>query len=627
MTDDRRVPPPLRSSSENSRDGLGYAREAGADHDESPPAPRETPAPTVETRAQDPSPREIMAMLEELGSRLDRVETRLNTALSRRKPDNRARPAPAPITQPSGRADPPAPAAPTPGPSPDPELGPAPEPTAARPGPRAGSTHGLRGLMKDRRAADRVTRAPGLRTPIAPAPGVSAPSAPAPAATPGEPSSTYYATRREPTRRKRGRLLLPLLVLIALAGGGWWIMADRPSMEEIVDEAFMHLDRVFYGPADGATDTAPEDVVSDTPDDDLFESDPSAADTRTAGAGGSAGRASWTPASSSGSGAGGAGPGEGADAEPAEAQTVDAVNQGPAIEAAPRDPVGTQPLSSRDDDLAAAANLPGDAPETLQTLARRATNGDADAQHDLATAFALGQDIPQDLERAVFWYRQSAEAGIANALYNLGVLTRDGLGRDASAEEAADLFRRAAERNHPDAQLALGRMQLAGRGVDQDPVQAAGWFQAASASGEPRGALELGRLFESGLDGAADTAAAAGWYRIAAEAGNEEAEAALERLVGEERQTPQAPENAPSISDLPDAVPPTNAEPVSDSQSVARIQELLAALNYDPGPADGVMGDLTRNAIEAFQEEYSLPVTGEPSRGLIEDLEHARSLE
>ncbi|WP_366658597.1 OmpA family protein [Fodinicurvata sp. EGI_FJ10296] len=189
-----------------------------------------------------------------------------------------------------------------------------------------------------------------------------------------------------------------------------------------------------------------------------------------------------------------------------------------------------------------AADLPGDAPNALHDLAQRAVAGNADAQHDLATAFALGEDISQNLERAVFWYQQSADAGIPNAIYNLGILTRDGLGRDASAEAAVKLFRRAAQRHHPDAQLALGRMILVGRGAERDPVQAARWFQAASAGGNPSGALELGRLFEAGLEGSVDRTAAAEWYRMAAEAGNEEAQAALDRLV---EQTPV--EQPPSI--------------------------------------------------------------------------------
>lgn len=615
MTDDRRVPPPLTTGTQTTQDSNDRAAPAlGAE-----PGSGDSGGDP----ARDPSPREIIRLLHQLSSRLDRVESRLNTALSRRKPD------PSKGTVSAGDSDaarrgesaPPAPSVDTP----------------HRPPPSA--HHGLRPLMRDRADTDRLTGSPGLRAPVANS-GAGSGTGTAPALDNGIPTPPYpgapvadtnssaasssgYTNRREPARRRRGRGALAFILLLGVIGGGWWLAADRPSMNDVVDLAYTQIDRLLYGPetpsasgdasADSGTGqsdgndptpaaSGPENADQGSPNSDgEWDSD----DRDQTGETTAAGQAAWTAA------------------------PTESIDQGPAIEAAPREDVGAEPLSpsgpAPDGDLSAAAELPDDAPESLSDLAQRAANGDADAQHDLATAFALGRDIPQDLERAVFWYQQSAESGIPNALYNLGVLTRDGLGREPSDDEAVTLFRRAAERNHPDAQLALGRMILDGRGADPDPVRAAGWFQAASAAGEPAGALEMGRLFEEGLDGAADTAAAAGWYRIAAEAGNESAQAALERLVGETPDAPQASSEAPSADDLPPSVAPANAEPVDDPDSIRRIQTLLAELGFDPGPADGVMGDQTRNAIEAFQEEFSMPVTGEPSRGMIEDLEDAQS--
>ena len=39
----------------------------------------------------------------------------------------------------------------------------------------------------------------------------------------------------------------------------------------------------------------------------------------------------------------------------------------------------------------------------------------------------------------------------------------------------------------------------------------------------------------------------------------------------------------------------------------------LATLGYKPGPADGILGSRTRSAVEAFQRDQGLPVTGEVS--------------
>jgi localization factor PodJL len=40
-------------------------------------------------------------------------------------------------------------------------------------------------------------------------------------------------------------------------------------------------------------------------------------------------------------------------------------------------------------------------------------------------------------------------------------------------------------------------------------------------------------------------------------------------------------------------------------------------LGYNPGPADGLMGSKTRNAIKAFQKDTNLPVDGQISDELM----------
>ncbi|MBI1290049.1 hypothetical protein GC173_02230 [bacterium] len=43
---------------------------------------------------------------------------------------------------------------------------------------------------------------------------------------------------------------------------------------------------------------------------------------------------------------------------------------------------------------------------------------------------------------------------------------------------------------------------------------------------------------------------------------------------------------------------------------IARVQQQLTNLGYDPGPVDGLMGPMTRNAIRSFQGDQELPVNG-----------------
>ena len=75
----------------------------------------------------------------------------------------------------------------------------------------------------------------------------------------------------------------------------------------------------------------------------------------------------------------------------------------------------------------------------------------------------------------------------------------------------------------------------------------------------------------------------------------------LDKLVGAE---PQPPEVAP----LPAA---------SSAGLVRDVQGALAARGYEPGPADGEAGPITRAAILAFEHDYGLAATAEASEALL----------
>jgi len=55
-------------------------------------------------------------------------------------------------------------------------------------------------------------------------------------------------------------------------------------------------------------------------------------------------------------------------------------------------------------------------------------------------------------------------------------------------------------------------------------------------------------------------------------------------------------------------------------------QEGLVALGYDPGPVDGAVGPMTREAIRAFQNANSMAATGEVSKPLLAAINTARGL-
>jgi len=62
---------------------------------------------------------------------------------------------------------------------------------------------------------------------------------------------------------------------------------------------------------------------------------------------------------------------------------------------------------------------------------------------------------------------------------------------------------------------------------------------------------------------------------------------------------------------------------VVDKAEVKVAQEALKKLNYEPGPVDGVFGPATFSAIELFQEDSGLNVTGVLSRNTFQNVTRA----
>jgi peptidoglycan hydrolase-like protein with peptidoglycan-binding domain len=67
----------------------------------------------------------------------------------------------------------------------------------------------------------------------------------------------------------------------------------------------------------------------------------------------------------------------------------------------------------------------------------------------------------------------------------------------------------------------------------------------------------------------------------------------------------------------PGTRPPAN---VGEPGRVAAAQRALIKLGYGPLKADGVMGAGTRQALERFEKDRRLPVTGELAARTVRDL-------
>lgn len=305
--------------------------------------------------------------------------------------------------------------------------------------------------------------------------------------------------------------------------------------------------------------------------------------------------------------------------------------------------IPVKPLAER---VAIDGRLTGFAKE----IENAALGGNPEAQHDLAALYTAGQEgVPQDFEKAFFWFTESGRQNVANARYNLGVLYQQGLGTLKNIEDAMNMYRSAALLGHPEAQYNLGIAYAEGIGVPYSIDAAVHYFERSALTGVAESAYNLGLIFENGLVGQVDNNKALFWYNMASERNNVEAQNALSQLttkiglslqevrdiVAVETETFPSLANEPVISsvakDFPaPAAPPLNESDIIDVRTVlpeqssfdliAPIQEQLMALGLYPGPADGINGPMTMDAIRSYQTMFNLQVDGQPTPGLIEHM-------
>ena len=153
--------------------------------------------------------------------------------------------------------------------------------------------------------------------------------------------------------------------------------------------------------------------------------------------------------------------------------------------------------------------------------------------------------------------------------------------------EALAEWRVAASAGDARSMRALGRMYVAGLGVPQNYVEAHKWLNLAAARGDAEAAAERDALAAKMTPGQIASAQdrALEWRPDSAAAAPEAA--------------PAAPAARAGASPAPPGPPPPRA--------IREAQELLAALGYAPGPADGQWGARTGSAYAAFLRDAGLP--------------------
>jgi localization factor PodJL len=146
-----------------------------------------------------------------------------------------------------------------------------------------------------------------------------------------------------------------------------------------------------------------------------------------------------------------------------------------------------------------------------------------------------------------------------------------------------------------------------------DYATAARQFESAARDGDSDAQYWLGRIYADGLGRPRDPVTAYGWFDHAAAQGHHDASILRDGLA--KLLTPSQIAEARKRAD-----PTTTAGNQEVQDLIAAVQRELNRLGYRSGPADGIAGNRTRRAIEQFQRDAGLEVTGAATESLLDRL-------
>lgn len=241
--------------------------------------------------------------------------------------------------------------------------------------------------------------------------------------------------------------------------------------------------------------------------------------------------------------------------------------------------------------------------------------GNVEAMHLLGLAYDAGRGTKRNIKEAVRWLKKAAKLGNPHAQQALANLYATGDGVPQDDKKTVYWLRKAAKQDHGRAQAYLAEYYKIGRGVPQSDRKAILWYRVAASNGDAMGANGLGIIYTRGSGVKKDHAKAAVYFRLAADKGSYRGMHNLAVSYWHGRGVRQDKREAAKLWRLASLKGSKGANKSLMKFEIApydaaEIQRLLAAVGYDPGPADGRPGRKTRSAITQFQTDRDFKVDG-----------------
>ena len=155
----------------------------------------------------------------------------------------------------------------------------------------------------------------------------------------------------------------------------------------------------------------------------------------------------------------------------------------------------------------------------IRELIKKANEGDAKSQYELANCYLDGDGVKRNEYNAALYARMSADQNYPEGMHLFGYLLFNGTGVSQNQAEATEWWLKAAEQGYAKAQYNLALCYGKGEGVEQSYEKAAEWWLKAAEQGDVDAQFNLGACYENGKGVEQSYEKAAEWYRKAAEQG------------------------------------------------------------------------------------------------------------
>jgi uncharacterized protein len=157
-----------------------------------------------------------------------------------------------------------------------------------------------------------------------------------------------------------------------------------------------------------------------------------------------------------------------------------------------------------------------DMTEASHWYRKSAEQGYAAAQFALGQMYSRGWGVSRDEADALICFQMANSGDSADADDPLPDWENvEGYGMPQDPERAAYWYRQAADQGYPRAQFNLGRMYAGGRGVMKDEEQAARWMSASAAQGYVPAMVNFGERYAAGNGVAKSDRRAYFWLTLA----------------------------------------------------------------------------------------------------------------